>query len=692
MKFKRTLENFLIGAGIAISALAFNPSRAKADDVLATNDVSTITAIDSDGDGLTDAYEGTIGTNPNLADTDRDGFKDGVEHVNPGLDGNPLSNTNPDIGNALYRFGTIQNLTTGTLTNALNPFWFVGGRIAYIESDANFANGSIYTKNLKDLTQARRQLKTGLDAQLREMSSTPMGAFLYFHDILPDGKNGIWKINRLNGNVTRAVPTALQSLDYSIRNPSIAGKLKITLGSLGVDGDVWAVAETDNPTSTTGQLYAFKLQTTVLPVSPGFGSWDGTNVKQITNLNEDPNTHVSIRISRPKVSRDGDKIMFHRVTDDGRAHLGIYQGLQDILNGTTGPYDFANPQSDLRGDSFVTGLDQGVAFPGGFGGANNLIYFTHDFNNVYRLTNPLNFNGADFDIRVAKISIQNRFSAGNIIRIPLPGNQITPAVSKEGRRLAFADDYLSDGVPGGNFNLYAVSCAPLIRIRDKMDIGMLNGFVDPSGLTFHDGRNDQEIRLTDAVPDDGYSTNTLAVISPLKAVLDAGSYGVANIGRFGPSGLRIQYGNGADRTTSESLKMRQPWGVEDLVTDLDDSGNTTVIDEATLAPVFYNLQTQQYEPVPAERVYSIDRTNRVMNYFVQHFSEYAIGGNLIRGRIVNPEVTATPTATPTLTPTPTPSPTPTLTPSPTPSPTPTQTITPSPTPGVSSAQFWDEYI
>ena len=41
MKFKKTLESFLIGAGIAISALAFNPSRARANDVLATNDVST---------------------------------------------------------------------------------------------------------------------------------------------------------------------------------------------------------------------------------------------------------------------------------------------------------------------------------------------------------------------------------------------------------------------------------------------------------------------------------------------------------------------------------------------------------------------------------------------------------------------------------------------------------------------------
>lgn len=37
---------------------------------------------DSDGDGLTDNFEGTIGTDPFDADTDGDGYQDGVEHLN----------------------------------------------------------------------------------------------------------------------------------------------------------------------------------------------------------------------------------------------------------------------------------------------------------------------------------------------------------------------------------------------------------------------------------------------------------------------------------------------------------------------------------------------------------------------------------------------------------------------------------
>jgi hypothetical protein len=41
--------------------------------------------IDTDGDGLTDAEEAVLGTNPNVADTDQDGQPDGAE-VDAGTD------------------------------------------------------------------------------------------------------------------------------------------------------------------------------------------------------------------------------------------------------------------------------------------------------------------------------------------------------------------------------------------------------------------------------------------------------------------------------------------------------------------------------------------------------------------------------------------------------------------------------
>jgi hypothetical protein len=61
----------------------FLPSKSKTDNFKAPGDV------DSDGDGLTDAAEATLGTNPFDADTDHDGLTDGQEVNDYGT--NPLS-------------------------------------------------------------------------------------------------------------------------------------------------------------------------------------------------------------------------------------------------------------------------------------------------------------------------------------------------------------------------------------------------------------------------------------------------------------------------------------------------------------------------------------------------------------------------------------------------------------------------
>ena len=55
---------------------------ADSDDDDAGSDDDDASDRDSDGDGLTDAFEESIGTLPNNADTDGDGFEDGEEHLN----------------------------------------------------------------------------------------------------------------------------------------------------------------------------------------------------------------------------------------------------------------------------------------------------------------------------------------------------------------------------------------------------------------------------------------------------------------------------------------------------------------------------------------------------------------------------------------------------------------------------------
>jgi len=60
-----------------------------------TNLRPTVTggALDSDGDGLDDAQEAQLGTNPGKLDTDQDGYSDGVEQL---LHKNPLDSTDAD--------------------------------------------------------------------------------------------------------------------------------------------------------------------------------------------------------------------------------------------------------------------------------------------------------------------------------------------------------------------------------------------------------------------------------------------------------------------------------------------------------------------------------------------------------------------------------------------------------------------
>ncbi len=57
------------------------------------DDSAAICQIDTDGDGLTDVYEGIIGTNPNNPDTDGDGISDGDEVTNGS---NPLDSCDPN--------------------------------------------------------------------------------------------------------------------------------------------------------------------------------------------------------------------------------------------------------------------------------------------------------------------------------------------------------------------------------------------------------------------------------------------------------------------------------------------------------------------------------------------------------------------------------------------------------------------
>jgi len=237
------LTGAFLGASIVSGLGLYNTNNAHADDVTTTQDISFVTAVDSDGDGLRNSVEtntGTFvdltntGTDPNNADTDGDGFGDGVESVNylGALDGNPLNSDNPGPGDAFSDYGNTQNITSGTTANAISPTWLLRGRMAYVEAESpGFGNGTLFVKNLGDLSKSRIELETGLSAELREIDAGPLGGLIYFHKDDGTGKDAIYKVGRGGlGNPNRAVPGPFQSLLCGIENPSIFANLKINKG------------------------------------------------------------------------------------------------------------------------------------------------------------------------------------------------------------------------------------------------------------------------------------------------------------------------------------------------------------------------------------------------------------------------------------------------------------------------------
>ncbi len=80
----------------------------------------TIPAGDDDSDGLSTAFENTIGSNPNVADTDGDGIRDGLEYK--GYNTSPtVANTDGDTGTNLGSCTDdieIMSVDTNTLVNS----------------------------------------------------------------------------------------------------------------------------------------------------------------------------------------------------------------------------------------------------------------------------------------------------------------------------------------------------------------------------------------------------------------------------------------------------------------------------------------------------------------------------------------------------------------------------------------------
>ena len=613
---KKALRNSAItgltGAALFGSSMFYNNS-AKADDVLATNDVSTVTLIDFDGDGLTNEEEVSIGTDPNDFDTDNDGFGDGIEDANRGsADGNPLSSDQPDLGVAggMYRdFVSIKQITSGISNNVLASAWLLDGKkaIVYIESDENFSNGTLFLKDLYDMSKPRKALVTDLSAELRELGNDLLGNYIFFHNNDPasNGKTAVFKVDVRSGEITRAIPSPSQtSLTYNIRNPSLGSELAVNVRDaiVVVDADgvgLWAVAETDLPNAATGQLWAYQLSTN--PAT--YGEWvDEMTRVQVTNY---PN-----KTFRPKISKDLKKIMFNS-TDVGlsisKRDLNSSNDLTAVLQGLFPSLTYSRPTPLEFFNSFKV-------FPLGF--SKTTSYFSKDKNNAYDVNDPLDFIGTDFDLFVR---------GPPMIDLVLPGDQALGSVSQD--RVLFSCNYLGDGIPEGNYNLFLANFGTMSKIRDGMENDLLNGFVTPNSV-FSGNRHEHVV----VVPGGGESVIfSYPLLQPDNIQASAG---ITSIAANGPEGLSSR----KQSPTSDipGYYQNATWTPDELVVRNQDE-SMSLLDEANIS-IGWSVVTSAsrggnditYQPIPKEDVLERNLEKREIRYLARHYTDYGFYAPILK--------------------------------------------------------------
>jgi len=590
---------------LATVMAAYVATKAIADDVSAPINVTLITSQDTDGDGLTNSQEISSGrTNPNNSDSNGNGFNDGIEVINY-----PSGNPSFGSGHALYNLNKIRKITTGSSTNKFSPVWMLGGWMAYIESATDFSDSKMWVKNLSKLSTPRTELVDALELGLMELAAGPLGLNVYFHKDNGSGQQAIYKVNRITGNVTKAIPEAgavPPNLPIGLSNVSIFANYSVISDSQNPDNaqlvasNVWAIAD-----ATNGQIYGFKLRTTGVRSGMMDSSVDPVQITIFSN-----------RVGRPKVSRDGDKIMIQEIDSLGKTQLRLYNGLNNILIGAASPY-LQNNSSDLRGEA-ITFFNNGVAFPAGFGGANNIAYFVQDSSNNYRLTNPLNFSNANFDICLTPIGItpSGRFSMvqpGKRI-IPIPGNQITPSISIEGARIAFADDYLN--YSEGSFNMYIASVRAGAIIYDNQQaddmFSALTKYFDTSGLTIIGLANST---ISSPTPETVLSAEYL--LDPIRDATETASL-LTTRRRFEPAGLQFTSGLG--------WQVRNRYSISDRVVQ-DASGNTVLLDDNTFTPVYEMADGSTVSA--ASDIIARSTAEGYIDMNIHHFSDISLQGQTV---------------------------------------------------------------
>ena len=511
-------------------------------------------AVDTDRDGISDVTEISIGTDPNLADSDGDGYPDGLEHANRHLSLDPSDYEMPGVDHPAYFVeGQAELMESDSLNHRFMPTLSNDGkRLAYIKTDSNFENSGLYL--VGDISNPNEALLAPINRfLLNQPCFGPNDEKVYFSDTSDGGATkNLFAYNLSERSLTQLtdLPDGQQMYDPTIvefsRSSPVSLKSWMFLGTKNVVGE------------TVSEITAYPI----VSGSPDFNG--GVSVIDIEG-------DLQGRERHPKLSGNGKYMIFNVGKSNTNRRTFVAGGIEDILAGTTSKI----VKSDFGRAASADILHDGFHMPMGISPTGKVYFLAVDMNNTFDAS-VKDFSTSNFEIYIGSWSGSG--GVGSSSRIPMEGNQLSGTVSIDGTQLIYSTD--DDFTKSTMQNFSSANIGTLNRVPLKGSYSG-NWFIeDPSGV-----RLDLTKGTSYSLPvERGDFNGTISMRSlslPDRVRLDSD---VEVVREFGPGGLVFDSsaaeGDGAALTSRyldrDFTQEQEDAGID--VVRVEDNDTTTILE------------------------------------------------------------------------------------------------------------------